>query len=109
MKGSWLRYFGFLGLLGLLALVTPNAGFAGFFGFFGFFGFAKYGDDERLQINIGLAARNAFVVSVVAYALITVCGALFFGATMTVYAIGFAVIVVLQLLVFSLSLAYYER
>lgn len=110
MKRSRLWYLGFLGFLGLLGFATPNiSSFAGFFGFFGFFVFTKYGDDERLQINIGLAARNAFVVPVVLFPPITIYGALVPGVALYAYAIGFALIFGLQLFVFGLSLAYYER
>ncbi len=109
MKTSRLRYLGFLGLLGLLSLVTSNSGFAGFFGFFGFFAYTKLVDDERLQINTGRAAKNAFVSAVVAFAAFTVYGAVVPGAALYTYALGFALVFALQVLVFSLSLAYYER
>jgi len=100
---------GFLGLLGLLSLVTSNTGFAGFFGFFGFFAYTRLVNDERLQINTGRAAKNAFVSMVVAYPAILVYGAFVPKAAPEVYAFGFVLVVAMQLLIFSLSLAYYER
>ncbi|MGE5619011.1 MAG: DUF3796 domain-containing protein [Sphingomonadaceae bacterium] len=109
MRRSWLRFLGFLGLLGLLSLVTSNPGFAGFFGFFGFFVYWSLVDDERLQINTARAARNAFVSALVAYPAIVVYGAFVPGMALQAYAIGFALLFTLQILVFSLSLAYYER
>ncbi len=109
MNKSKLRYLGFLGFLGLLSLVTSNAGFAGFFGYFGFFAWTKFVADERFQINVGRAATNAFVASVVAFPCFTVYAALVPEALASAYAVGFAAIVAIQLLVFSLSLAYYER
>ncbi len=109
MNRSRLRYLGFLGFLGLLSLVTSNGGFAGFFGFFGFFAWAKLVADERFQVNAGRAAMNAFVAAVVAFPCFTVYGAFVPEAAMFTYAVGFAVTFALQLLVFSLSLAYYER
>jgi len=108
-KRSWLRYLGFLGLLGLISLATSNPGFAGFFGFFGFFGFSRQVDDERLQINTGRAARNAFISAVLAFAAINVYTAVTPGSALYAYAAGFALVFGLQMLVFSLSLAYYER
>ncbi len=109
MKRSWLRYLGFLGLLGLLSLVTSNPGFTGFFGFFGFFVYARLVDDERLQINTGRAATNALVAAVLAFVGFTLYGALVPGVAMQTYASAFANIFAIQLLVFGLSLAYYER
>lgn len=109
MSRAWMRYLGFLGLLGLLGLVTGNPGFYGFFGFFGFFAFRPEADDERLQINIGKSGRNAFVASVLAFALFATWMALVPGATVETYAYGVALLFALQLLVFTLSLVYYER
>ncbi len=109
MKTSRLRYLGLLGFLGLLSLVTTNVGFAGFFGFFGFFAYLRLVDDERLQANTGRAALNAFVCALIGYAVATTYGALVPGAAPTAYAIGYALVFAVQILVFSLSLAYYER
>ncbi len=109
MRRSWLRYLGVLGFLGLLGLATPNKGFVGFFGFFGFLAFSGLPDDERLQINVCRSARNAFVSSVLAFALFAVYGALAPDVTQFAYALGFGLSFGLQMLIFSLSLVYYER
>jgi hypothetical protein len=109
VKRSRLRFLGFIGLLGLLSLVTSNPGFAGFFGFFGFFAFWNFVDDERFQANTGRSARNAFVSALVVYPAILVYGVLVPSVTALTYAFGFALLFALQMLIFSLSLAYYER
>lgn len=116
MHGAWLRYMGFLGLLGLLSLVTGNWGLAGFFGFFGFFGFSGSRSDERLDVNVNRAARNAFVASVTIYATAMVKVSLFpdllaevfSGGPAALLAMGLAASFAVQMLVFSLSLVYFE-
>ena len=106
MKSSWLKYLGFLGLLGLLGIVTDNVGFYGFFGFFGFFAYAKMVSDERLEININKAARNAFVIMLPVFVLATVLAGVL--REITVYAYAFIALVILQILTFSFSLKFYE-
>ncbi len=64
MKNA-LWYLGFLSPLCLLYFVTGNIGFAGFAAFAVYF--TVYGEnDERLQRNVGLATRNAFLYVVFA-------------------------------------------
>lgn len=109
MRGSRLRYLGLLGFLGLLGLATGNQGFAGYFGFFGFFAFGRYLDDERLALNIGRAARNAFLAGIGTFALVTSFSALALPSLRDAYAMAFGLTFALQLLVFSFSLAAYER
>jgi hypothetical protein len=107
MKASWLRYLGFLGLLGLLGLATGNVGFSGFFGFFGFFAYNRSVADERFDSNVNRSARNAFVVSLVVFAVAVVCAALIASAE-RVYAVAFAASFALQILIFAVSLAHFE-
>ena len=67
MKNT-LWYLGFLSPLSLLYFVTGNIGFAGFAAFAVYF--TIYGEnDERLQANVGLATRNAFLYVVFAGAI----------------------------------------
>lgn len=72
MRKNWAYYLGFLGLLGLLGYFTGNVGFYGFFGFFGFFSFRGELNDERFRLNASLAGRNAFVISVLCFAILVV-------------------------------------
>ncbi|MGE5380426.1 MAG: DUF3796 domain-containing protein [Methylocystaceae bacterium] len=102
-----LFWLGLLGLLGLLSLITKNIGFAGFFGFFGFFGFAKVKNDERLETSINRAARNAFMISVVAYAIGMIVLPLVESTEL--FIIAFPAVFVLQLLVFTFSFSYYDQ
>ncbi|MGI5839620.1 MAG: DUF3796 domain-containing protein [bacterium] len=104
--GLWVM--GFLGLLGLLGLVTDNPGFYGFFGFFGFFGYARLLSDERLRENINAAAKNAFICTVVIYPLANVYAALN-GNYQMVYTVAFALNFGISVLVFALSVVFYER
>lgn len=67
MKNT-LWYLGFLSPLSLLYFVTGNIGFADFAAFAVYF--TIYGEnDERLQANVGLATRNAFLYVVFAGAI----------------------------------------
>jgi hypothetical protein len=103
---TWLRYLGFLGLLGLLSLITDNTGFAGFFGFFGFFGFSTITPDERFQSNVNKAAKNAFIPSILGFAITTTYVTL--SRNVLGFAAGFALTFAVQILTFSFSLQYYE-
>ena len=107
MKSSWLKYLGFLGFLGFLGIFTHNIGFYGFFGFFGFFTYAKIVSDERLETNINKAARNAFFVMVPVFVIATVSAGIMEDLSIYIYA--FIVLVILQLIVFSFSLKFYEK
>lgn len=102
-----LTWLGLLGFLGLLTLATDTIGYAGLFGFFGFFGFANIKNDERLEMSIYRAARNAFVVAVIGYVLGMLLLPLL-DSTM-VFAIAFPAMFVLQLLVFTFSVSYYDQ
>lgn len=106
-KGSRLKYLAVLSLLGLLGLVTGNVGFYGFFGFLGFVGFAKIKADERLMANLAKAVFYGFVVSLVGLSLaIAVSG--FFRSTEAAM-VGLAVVFVLSILTFTVSLIRLDR
>ncbi len=105
MKNN-MQYLGFLGFLGLLGLFTDNVGFYGFFGAFGFFAYRKVIPDERFKENLGKAATNSFVASILVFALFATLGSL--KAITDIYVIGFMLNFGLQMLIFSLSLTYYE-
>jgi len=62
-KRSSLWYLGFLSLLSLLSIGTGNMGYLGFLGFLPYFAIYRFGD-ERIEQNIGKAARNAFLFSI---------------------------------------------
>ncbi len=101
--------FGFLGFLGLLGFITNNPGFYGFFGFFGFFGFVNIIPDEMFKVNINKAAKNAFFTGIVVYP-VSVLVATFASLSFTlVMSFGFAVAWAMQILVFSILLAIYEK
>lgn len=102
-----LSLFGFFGFLGFLGLVTDNPGFYGFFGFFAFFGFIKILPDELFTQNVNKAAKNAFFTGMFIYPIIVVIGAL--TSFLAAYIIGFALNFFIQMWVFSISLARYEK
>jgi hypothetical protein len=107
MKTTWLKYLGFLGLLGLLGIFTESKGFIGFLGFFSFFAHSKVVHDERLDANINRAARNAFVASIVFFAIGMVAAVLLGDESLFRYA--FPVNFVLIITTFVFSFQYYER
>jgi len=108
MKKNSAWYLGFLGLLGLLGLFTNNPGFYGFFGFFGFFAYRKIIFDERFKENFNKAAKNAFLSGILFYPLVATYAA-FTSSDALVYSFAFAINFALQMIIFSLSLSYYER
>jgi len=56
-------YLGFLSILSLLYFVEGKVGFLGFLGFISYFSVYKM-SDERIEINIGKATRNAFLYTI---------------------------------------------
>jgi hypothetical protein len=107
MNKNKFALLGLLGLIGLLGIPTQNYGLFGFFGFFGFLGLAGLKNDEMLKENIGKAATNSFVVSLIGVATIMIILATL--ESMEITAISVAVVFVLQILTFTFSLALYER
>jgi hypothetical protein len=110
MGRSWIKYLGFLGLLCLLAVPTGNLGFLGFVTFFGYFLYRNAINDERFQINVGRAARNAFILSMAVFALSLAYGALTSRGNLDpILASVFVQSFVLQTAAFNVSLIYYEK
>ena len=101
-----LWYLGFLSLLSLLYFIEGKAGFLGFLGFMPYFSIYKM-DDERMERNIGMATRNAFVYTIffgsvtVAYGYIT--------KNIEIFPPAFVVLFGGALLVCLLSLYYYDK
>jgi len=100
-------YLGLLGLLGTLGFLNQNVGFYGFFGFFGFFGFANITPDEMFKYNVNRAAKNAFFSGVITYTLFM--ASTIFISYVKAYSFGFAIGFAIQIWVFSVSLAIYEK
>jgi hypothetical protein len=98
-------YLGFLSILSLLYFVEGKAAFLGFLGFLPYFGMYNI-KDERLDMNVGRATRNAFMY------------VMFFGTGTIVYCYltknpallgpAFSVLFGGSLLVCVLSVFYYE-
>lgn len=107
MKKNPLRYLSLLSLLGILGFITDNAGFHGFWGFLGYLGFGKIIPDERFKDNINKAAKNAFLTSILIFPLATVAVAI--TDNPMIYAFAFAINFGVQMLIFGISLSYYER
>ncbi|MCP3682863.1 MAG: DUF3796 domain-containing protein [bacterium] len=101
-----LWYLGFLSLLSLLYFVEGKIGFLGFLGFVPYFATYKI-TDERLEINLGKATKNAFAYTI------------FFGVATVVYiyithsielfAPAFVVLFGGCLIVCLFSLFYYDK
>jgi hypothetical protein len=102
-----LGYLGLLGILGLLGFINNNPGFYGFFGFFGFFAFFNIIPDEFFKKNVNKSGRNAFITSMIIYPIVAIVGELV--DVKMAYTIGFALSFAAQILIFSISLTFYEK
>jgi hypothetical protein len=110
MSRSWVKYLGFLGFLSIIALFTSNWGFLGFATFFIYFIYRNSVNDERFQINVGKSGRNAFIVSMLVFALSLAYAAIAARGNMdSVLAFVFIQSFVLQTAAFNISLIYYDK
>lgn len=106
MKFTWLHFLGYLGFLGLLGFI--ESGFFGFFGFFAFLGaFRNLRHDELLDANVNKACRNVYVSSFITIVIAIIC--IPFLEVNTILLFAFILIFVIHVVVFWLSLIYYER
>ena len=105
MKSSF-WYLGFLSVLSLLFLKEWEIGFLGFLGFISYFSVYRM-NDERIEVNIGRASRNAFMYTI------------FFGSGTVTYGYltddldillpAFVLLFGGALIVCLISLFYYDR
>lgn len=105
MKNA-LWYLGFLSVLSLLYFVEWKAGFLGFLGFLPYFSVYKV-SDERLEINLGRATRNAFM-----YVMLFGSGTITYGyvtQNREILLPAFALLFGGSLIICILSLFYYSR
>lgn len=109
MSGSRVRYLALLGVLGLLGLVTGNAGFYGFFGFLGFLIYRGAIGGAALEANVNRSTRNAFIATTLIFAATISIASLIGGDAGRIFAYGLVASFGSQILVFSVSLAWYER
>lgn len=98
---------GLIGLLGLLGLFFDNPSILGFFGFFGFFGYSRTLNDDLFKENNSKAGLRAFYAGVLVFMAVTVAS--FFFDRITVFAYGFSIYFGVQIFVYSVSLAIFER
>lgn len=108
MRRNLVGYLGLLGFMGVLGLVTRHPGFYGFFGFFGLFSALwGRGTDERVDRNINMACRNAFIFFIIALALF-----ISYMATLQdleVVPLAFTVLFAGSLILFVGSFIYYNE
>jgi len=103
---NMLWYFGFLSLLSLLYLLEGNTVFLFFLAFIPYFATYKL-NDERIELNLGRATKNAF-----AYTMLFGIGTIAYIAltkAVDLIAPAFPVLVGGSLLVCLLSLFYYDK
>lgn len=103
---NMLWYLGFLSVLSLLYFVEWKGGFLGFLGFLPYFSIYRMGD-ERIEMNVGRATRNAFM-----YTIFVGSGTLAYGYLTKNMDILFPAFVFLfggALIIRLLSLFYYDR
>lgn len=109
---KWLALLGFLGILGW---VTEYQGLGALFVFFVFL--PLFGFDERKEAVYKQAATNAFIVTTftlagtflyMTLARIRVPDEQIAGYLLSTFAMGWAIIYIIHVLVFVLSYVYYE-
>ncbi|MCL1976569.1 MAG: DUF3796 domain-containing protein [Candidatus Bathyarchaeota archaeon] len=102
MKKNKLSYLGLLGLTGLLGLYNPLL--FSLFTLFTLFIFIEA--DERIEKNVGLASRNAFLF----YSIFSTILLAYFIVTKTYDALPILFVTLCQgVTIFSVSYAYYNR
>ena len=99
-------YMGFLSFLSLLFFAEGGTGFLGFLGFIPYFSTYKI-KDERLEVNVGRATRNAFAFTMFGGS--AIIGVLYLLKNTELLLSGFAVLFGGTLLVCIFSLLYYEK
>ncbi|WP_408956629.1 DUF3796 domain-containing protein [Natroniella sp. ANB-PHB2] len=102
-----MKYLGLLGLIGLLGVFPANPDYYGFFGFFRFFAFSNVVNNERLDLNINKATRNAFIASLIVFVIANIWANFTLKADIFIYT--FVANFVLLILVFCFSFIYYDR
>ena len=101
-----LWYLGFLSVLSLLYFIEGKAGFLGFLGFMSYFSIYKM-DDERMEKNIGLATRNAFVYTIFFGSVVVAYG--YITKNIGIFPLAFVILFGGALLICLLSLYYYDK
>ena len=105
-KKSSLWYLGFLSFLSFLYFGSGNPGFFGFLTFAPYFVIYRF-EDERIEQDIGKAARNAFLFSAIAGSLELVYIRLL-GLADAAFVDAFVTLFVGGLIVCLVSLIWYE-
>ena len=101
-----LWYLGFLSILSLLYFIEGKAGFLGFLGFMPYFSIYKM-DDERMERNIGMATRNAFVYTIFFGSVVVAYG--YITKNIEIFPSAFVLLFGGALLISLLSLYYYDK
>ena len=104
---NMLRYLGFLSILSLLYFVEGKTAFLGFIGFLPYFGIYKL-SDERLEINVGKATRNAFIYTII-FGIGTITYIYLTHSSTELFAPAFVVLFGGSMIVCLISLLYYDR
>ena len=99
-------YLGFLSILSLLFFVEWEPGFLGFLGFIPYFSTYDM-SDERIEINIGRASRNAFMFSTFFGSLTLAYG--YLSGNTDILLPAFVILFGGGLLICLLSLFYYDQ
>ncbi len=100
-----LWYLGFLSFLSVLYFVTGKWTFLSFLGFLPYF-VAYWAKDERVEVNVGRASRNAFLYTVASGTL----GIIYVSITGDVTALSLAFILLFAgaMIICVLSFLYYD-
>ncbi|MCK5396891.1 MAG: hypothetical protein KAJ33_01410 [Thermoplasmata archaeon] len=99
-------YLGFLSILSVLFFIEWEPGFLGFLGFIPYFSTYNM-SDERIEINIGRASRNAFMFSTFFGSLTLAYG--YISGDTDILLPAFVILFGGGLLICLLSLFYYDQ
>lgn len=105
MKNS-LWYLGFLSFVSLLYFVENQTAFLFFLGFLPYFAIYKL-SDERIELNLGKASKNAFLYNIL-FGVGTIIY-IYFSNNIALFAPAFVLLFGGSLLVCIISLFYYEK
>ena len=106
MKNT-LWYLGFLSIVSLLYFVEGKTAFLWFLSFIPYFGIYNLGD-ERIEINVGKATRNAFMYTIF-FGVGTIVYMYLTHSSIELFAPAFVILFGGSLLVCLLSVFYYEK
>lgn len=114
MKNNPIGYLSVLGLIGVIGLLLGNSWLATFGGFFSFAIAFSDRYDERTERNVNRACRNAFILVVFGYNIVTAIASYLitvepYSEAFAFFPLGITLVYGLAFLAFISSYYYYRR